>query len=452
MFFYLDIINNDMKKILLTAILLIGTMTVWSQNIIHDFNPFRTYNTSDLVFPIPTSSYIIDIIAGRVYAIPRPGSGYAYYSGTVAATVINQAIAALTNGGDIYFRNKNYTITTSIIDGGNSDIRLIFERGASFTAGDSLNAPVILITNEDRWIIDGIEVDGNSTMQRTPLLSGGVYPDGIWFSTSDNCLVTNAYIHHVRRFGANFDESSLASGIQNSLVTLCGWNGVNLGNHNTDLNLFAINNDISHCSDVGTALYGIGCKVINNTYHDMDGTTGYNGSQDRYGITIEGGGRNIIEGNKFYNLNGGIGALGGFHENIINGNYFYDWDAAQDYRGAIWLYSNNSNIITSNVFYTTRTFGNAIKLEGSSNNNISNNRFTCPVPIYMPTNSDNNLITTNWFQSNSRAIVIDNSNCNNNRIIENDFDASTDDMDDSGTGTIYGNNIWYDGTYDATIP
>jgi hypothetical protein len=36
--------------------------------------------------------------------------------------------------------------------------------------------------------------------------------------------------------------------------------------------------------------------------------------------------------------------------------------------------------------------------------------------------------------------------------LEQEFNACTDDIADSGTGTVFGNNLWKDGSYDTTPP
>jgi parallel beta-helix repeat protein len=389
---------------------------------------------------LSTYSYVIDTIAGVVSATARAGSGLSSYTGTVAATVINQAIAALTSGGDIYFKRKNYTITTSIVDGSNSDIKLIFERGAKLTAHDALHAPVIYITGESHWRIENATIDGNANQQATPLLSGGTYPDGIWFSTCSDAIIKDCYIYNCRRFGANFDESSLASGIINSVVTTCGWNCINLGNHNTDLDLFAINNDISHASDVGIALYGTGCRVQNNAIHDIDGTTGYTGAGN-YAITVEGGGSNLIEDNRIYNCDAAVYIINAFDRNKITGNSFYNWDAKQTAVCALWIYSDY-NMITDNIFYNSRAASYGIKLEGSNYNFIGKNSFTGSTrAITIFSTSTYNSIIGNFFKCTSAPLYIDNANCSNNAFINNDLSQSVGVADDSGTGTIYSNNI-----------
>src|SRR3990172_7793538 len=60
-----------------------------------------------------SASYIIFKIGSTYYA-KACFSGGTNYSGTVAATVINNAIAALTSGGKIFFKNATYPLTVAL--------------------------------------------------------------------------------------------------------------------------------------------------------------------------------------------------------------------------------------------------------------------------------------------------------------------------------------------------
>jgi len=106
-------------------------------------------------------NYTIERIVNTYYANPSPGSGLTAYSGAAAATVINQAITALTAGGNVYFKQDTYVLDDSIGDGGRSNINLIFERGAILYCNDSLNAPAIYLNGVSHWKIEGVEINGN---------------------------------------------------------------------------------------------------------------------------------------------------------------------------------------------------------------------------------------------------------------------------------------------------
>lgn len=61
------------------------------------------------------ASYIVEIVAGTIYARPAPNSGLSAYSGADAATVIQNAVNALpTSGGLVHLRASTYTINSTI--------------------------------------------------------------------------------------------------------------------------------------------------------------------------------------------------------------------------------------------------------------------------------------------------------------------------------------------------
>lgn len=90
---------------------------------------------------------------------------------------------------------------------------------------------------------------------------------------------------------------------------------------------------------------------------------------------------------------------------------------------------------------------------GCSTSSIHGNRFdTSDYGIQMSGNSDGNSIRNNYFGAIGSGITISAGTCDINFISENDFNACTDDVADSGTGTVFGNNLWKDGSYDTTPP
>lgn len=389
-------------------------------------------------------SYLITKVSSTYFSFDS--SGATAFSGANASTVINSTIAALTTGGTIAIAKADYTIPTSIIDAGNSNVNLVFAKGAKFIAGAALDKPVIYLTSVSHWRIYNPEIDGNASNQTAPQVSGAptIIPDGIGASTCNDVIIYDAYVHDVRRFGVNFDESSTSSGIINSYVTLCGWNGINLGNHTTDLDLFAFNNDVSFCGDVGIAHYGIGCRTTGNSIHDITGTTGSNGQG--YGITIEGGGDNQIADNRISNCKGaGIYGITAFESNKITGNKIYQWDSGQTSAPAIHMYSEY-NLIADNVLNSSRTIGMGIKLDNATNNTVSNNYLTCKRPIWLQTNANNNYIFGNTCKSVPAPIHIEDSTCTGNKIDYNDLTASSASIEDAGTGTIIGFNYYSGGS------
>jgi hypothetical protein len=391
-------------------------------------------------------SYVIDTIAGTVYATAKAGSGLSSYTGTVAATVINQAIAALTNGGDIYFKRKNYTITAEIVDGGNSNINLIFEKGAKLTAGDGLtnlinDYSIIHLTNISNWNIIDIEIDGNSTKQALML-----NPDaaGIFCENVTNVVIERAYIYNCIEFGVYFAEACISSGVINSYLTTCNWNAITLGNHITANNLFAINNDISHTGDIGISIIGQNCRVTDNYIHDNDGVLGDVSSN--WGIAVEDadgvGAGNLIAKNIIVGGAVAIHIAANRVDQIITENKISGITLPTLW-GAIAVLSNNC-IISNNIIQSTDAEVVGILAQGH-NLIIQGNKINTVVGIRVG-HVDRNLISNNEISSSSVAIRIGDSDCDYTRIFNNDLDGSASAFDDNGVGTIYSNNILTDGT------
>lgn len=64
--------------------------------------------------------------------------------------------------------------------------------------------------------------------------------------------------------------------------------------------------------------------------------------------------------------------------------------------------------------------------------------------------ADYTLVQDNVINSTAYGINMAASSSLSNRIIGNDLDNCTDDIYDEGTTTLFGSNIWADGSYDNT--
>jgi hypothetical protein len=60
---------------------------------------------------------------------------------------------------------------------------------------------------------------------------------------------------------------------------------------------------------------------------------------------------------------------------------------------------------------------------------------------------------SNIFNGCANGLDINDADCVDAHIAENNFDGSTDDIQDGAdVNTHWGNNLWKDGTYDNTHP
>jgi hypothetical protein len=183
----------------------------------------------------------------------------------------------------------------------------------------------------------------------------------------------------------------------------------------------------------------------------LTGTNGFIDSQWAIGCEGVDGtvGNNIISQNRITTTGTAIAVVSGRPGNIITDNMVTDITLGS-YSGAMIIYSVN-NIIKGNRITSADADVVAMWIEGN-NNVIQGNLIVAVRGVRTADNCDNTFISGNWFQCSTVAVLVAYATNNNTRVIENDFDASTDDIDDSGTGTIFGLNIWKDSTYDNTPP
>ncbi len=157
---------------------------------------------------LSTASYII-YYQDNFYA-QNGTSGAIDYSGTDAATVIQAAIDALTEGGLIVLRRGIYTLTNSIRVG--QGIQLVGERGAVIRvvngSQDTANPFNMIEVAGDDATIEGIELDGNASsnpnIAGTTLYPGPANPDmqsGVVIHAGRNVKILDCYIHDIWNAG-----------------------------------------------------------------------------------------------------------------------------------------------------------------------------------------------------------------------------------------------------------
>jgi len=151
---------------------------------------------------LSTASYVI--YYQKIFYAQNGTTGSIDYSGADAATVIQAAIDALTDGGLVVLRKGIYPLMNSIIV--RQGIDLLGEQGAVLRAGDgsqnSANPFNILEVIGDNVTIENIELDGNT--ESNPNVAGTTLDpppanpnmqSAIVVRSGQNVEVANCYVH-----------------------------------------------------------------------------------------------------------------------------------------------------------------------------------------------------------------------------------------------------------------
>lgn len=415
-------------------------------------------------------TYIISV-SGSNYQLKDGTTGQLLYESADPTEVANYAIANVPIGGSILFNAGTYNLNGSITGINKDDITLVFETGATLFVANGMNAPAILLSYVNNWLIQNPTIDGNKANQ--------VLDDndlsGIQITFSSNCRVDGANIYNVGRFGFYAaGAGSVNVGIINSKITNCDWNGITLGGGDFgETELYAHNNEVAHSSDVGIACLTYGCIVTYNNVHDMDGTLNTKAnwgiaveiggncklfeniiSRCRYGIVCSANpgnivsGENLLESNHIFDSRDGAILLEA-PSNTVKNNEIIEWDILDQWTPAIWCLSDDNKIF-GNILRCTHPHGSGIVVLGA-NNRVGD------------VTEKPNIITTSS-TGNNQAILIESGAVGtiieNNRIIggalsggihilpgaigtiirSNDFSKCTNiyKIWDEGTGTLYG--------------
>ena len=308
--------------------------------------------------PTPTGpySYIINVL-GSNYQMTDGITGQVIYQGTNATQVVNNAIGNLTQGNSILFNSGTYNLNGSITGTNKDNITLAFENGAELFVANNMNAPAIVLTACNNWLIQSPTINGNAANQVIGNIDFPNNCDGITLWSCSNVHVDGAYIYNCRRFGFSTGNMrvgiSSRNGITNSLLLNNSFNGIQLSSPG-DLSCYAINNEVAYSSDVGITNFGGTNNIVQNNYvHDMNGTTGYVNSQ--WGIGIEDGSSHIITGNTIQNCLKGI-MNNGFNNCTISNNVVTNSGTYAPAGGAVGIMLSNGqgpgseyNSVTDNI-------------------------------------------------------------------------------------------------------
>lgn len=152
-----------------------------------DLHELFIYNGTEWVpWDVNEASYIIFTDGTTIWA-KNGTTGDLEFSGTDAATVIQSAINALTDGGKIFFREGTYLIDSSI----NllSNIKYEGIRGASILQGNTVSSGSMLGAGDKENItIEGLTLDSASYFYATLTLSGNTKNVVI-----QDCEIENGY-------------------------------------------------------------------------------------------------------------------------------------------------------------------------------------------------------------------------------------------------------------------
>ena len=417
--------------------------------------------------PFPYT-YVIQELAGTIYAVPEKNSGYEHFHDTNITSVLNNAIGELTNGGKIFIRKGTYdyiyeSITIdydNIIIEGEGKFSTILKFKEDVDAVRSM--PMIYCGGTDGFELRNVGLDGYGAEQtfidngasETARCLGFYAYDSATFSATTNIIIDNCYIYDFTSIGVYFSYASDCKVI-NSILKDTYWGQFGTG---SETNNIIIDNCIFGGGGNGEVTFhnGYGNKLLNSYFYDTDGTHGT--AEGQYSITLEGTGvgptaitieNNIIDAPTTHM---GIYALSASNNCVIKDNLIYNV-GVQD-ASVIKMNNDTNTVITGNKIYDVAgTYMPAIWLYNSRRALVTNNYISADVyyGIYLSNGSSYNTIMGNFIYGSNMGVNIT-SGANYNRIIENDFDTAADDVADAGTGTIFGNNIWNDGTYDNSAP
>lgn len=292
--------------------------------------------------------------AGGVYRV-LDSSLAVLYSHASSSTAWTNLMGRLTSGNTVNVVAGSYTVDAAWIMDTITNVTVTFDSAATLTAVNGLNSEPLKLTGCTSCIVNGGTFDGNAANQT---LAAGIDDAGILLESCVDCWVYNVHITNVRRFGFFAVGPDISNcGITNSIIEYCWWNGMNLGGSiGTETTLYAYNNDVSHCSDVGITGYATDISVCGNVVHDMEqlgSLDSHPGEGAQWGIAVEHGGGSgggtysLIAKNTVSGCNNAVVLLGDMAVDniIVSGNLLYP---ASDGNG-VTLYDASNCIVASNT-------------------------------------------------------------------------------------------------------
>ena len=298
-------------------------------------------------------------------------TGQIVFQSTNSSQVFSNTVGNCSVGSSIDIESGVYWVNTMWTMMFANNVTLNFERGAKLIAGNNLNTSVLMLFQSNNNTVNGVTIDGNAAnvpvnddinwQYGSPGQNFYMTTSGIYIAGSNN-EVNEAQIYNCRMYGVLIWQwglgSAVHSGVIDSKIYNCGWNGFTVGT-NFCLNNYLINSEIYGCSDVGATTYGIGTFLIGNYIHDLNGTTGGGGNAE-WGIAVEGGQDNVITENTINNTGWGIMISNSGHptgttnNNTISNNKIVNCNSGiTSNAGGIGLTSGSAaNLVTHNEILT----------------------------------------------------------------------------------------------------
>ena len=278
-----------------------------------------TLSSSGVIQQTPTETYTYIIsVSDSNYQMKDGITGQIVFQSTNSSQVFSNVVGNCSVGSSIDVESGVYAVNTMWTMIHVNNVTMNFENGAELVAGNGLDSSVLMLYESNNNLINGITINGNAANQ-VLVPSGAVFtsPNGITILGSnnkvDNALIFNCRQVGVEIWGTGVLGTAVHSGVVNSLIYDCGWNGITIG----DVNDYVINNEIYGCGDVGVSTYGVSTLITGNYIHDMNGTTGFNNAN--WGIGVEGGDSHVITQNTIQDCSVGI-TNSGFNNCTISEN------------------------------------------------------------------------------------------------------------------------------------
>jgi hypothetical protein len=404
----------------------------------------RPLNDSQPLFVLP--SYTVYGSAGTYYAMD--GNGVVQESDADATVALQYALTAIhaAGGGTLFIRAGTYSITTTLFVGTNTEIRgeggrgkISLNHATVLALANNVNADLLQSkdyganTQNQGIVIRDIGLNGNDA-------NNAATSNGIRIASKD-FLLENVYIFNFNDYGivaAGFAEDANWGHrwtIDTCFVEECRGGGIYIGNYCYDGTIINVQCGDSAGSQIFLAAGSGPTRVI--------GCHVWSGWGGAVGMTINCYEVRII-GCEFENCytHGLVlqaTSVTGVKRIQIIGSDFFDDSTGVD---------NTSSHIYIDGYDGTNKVEHVI---------ISNNFFwnTGQIQKYDIEIADGNVdgvkILGNQFDGQGTAAVIIAANATNTLIDQNDFEGSTADVVDSGTGTMFGNNIDSAGNWDHDV-
>jgi hypothetical protein len=217
-------------------------------------------------------------------------TGQILFSSTSAYKVFDDALGALPSGGTLFTKAGTYTIGTSIVATGLSNViwtgegtGTVLSADAPLTkAGSCINNDLICLYNDQDWTLSNMELQGNAASQSASGESPALI--GIEVQNSEYVTLQGLTIYSFKTNGMAFVDST-NSQLTSSTLAYNRANGADC-NHGSDWITFQ-GNTINGDSDVGISIAQCFDTILeDNTVMNMTSTNSPSGLNTQTGIYV----------------------------------------------------------------------------------------------------------------------------------------------------------------------